>query len=108
MTHLCHAEGCMITVRPKMLFCHRHWRILPDLLKAAVYRVYVVGQEDRKDPSALYLMVQGVAVAFVARHEGRWSEEQTHAHLERRFELFHEKLGAAEKVLFRKLMEAWP
>lgn len=50
--------------------CGRHWRIVPDVLKKALKKVYVQGQENRKDPSSEYLLTAAVCVEQVARKEG--------------------------------------
>lgn len=71
--HKCHAEGCNISVPPKMLFCRKHWAMLPAKLKAEIWREYKPGQEIRKDPTPAYMEVQRRAVAAVAAIEGRQS-----------------------------------
>jgi hypothetical protein len=69
--HACHAVGCDVAVPPKMLFCLRHWRMVPRELQRRVWRAYVPGQEIRKDPTDEYIEVQREVVAYVARLEGR-------------------------------------
>jgi hypothetical protein len=54
-----------------MLFCFRHWRMVPRPLQRRVWAAYVPGQEIRKDPTDEYLEVQKEAVTEVARREGR-------------------------------------
>ena len=60
--HDCHAEGCPLPVPPRMLFCRKHWGMLDERLKRAVWREYRPGQENDKKPSLRYLAVQRYAV----------------------------------------------
>lgn len=71
MSHTCHAEGCAKPVPPRMFSCARHWRMVPVKLQRALWREYRDGQEDRKDPSRRYLVVQALCRAAIARREGR-------------------------------------
>jgi len=71
MAHHCHAEGCEVSVPPKMLMCLRHWRMVPKGLQREVWRTYRPGQEVDKSPSAEYLKAHLAAVAAVAEKEGR-------------------------------------
>ena len=74
MIHLCHAIGCNVQVRPQLLMCLKHWRLVPRDLQRAVWAAYVPGQEIRKDPTDEYLEVHRAAVEAVARREGRLTE----------------------------------
>ena len=74
MIHVCHAIGCNVQVRPQLLMCLKHWRLIPRDLQRAVWAAYVPGQEIRKDPTDEYLDVQRAAVEAVARREGRLTE----------------------------------
>lgn len=71
--HECHADGCKSEIPPKLLFCARHWRMLPKYLQRSVWDAYVPGQEITKTPTAKYLDVMREAIRFVARAEGRAS-----------------------------------
>lgn len=71
MSHRCHAEGCNVEVPPKMLMCLRHWRMVPKKLQQDVWRTYVPGQENRKDPTDEYMKAHRAAIAAVAAKEGR-------------------------------------
>ena len=71
MSHHCHARGCEANVPPRMLMCLRHWRMVPQQLKQAVYRLYVPGQEVRKDPTRGYLAAADAACKAV------WKKEAT-------------------------------
>lgn len=69
--HVCHADGCEVSVPPKMLMCLRHWKMVPRSIQLRVWREYVPGQEVRKDPSSEYLEVMREAIEAVAEKEGR-------------------------------------
>lgn len=96
MAHTCHAEGCAKAVPPRMLFCLPHWRKTPRHLQAAIWRTYREGQEVRKNPSALYLVVQAMAVAAVARMEGKFTPDQAVDHIHGRIELVWSRLTDAD------------
>lgn len=66
MKHDCHASGCSLPVPPRMLFCRKHWGMLDERLKVAVWSEYRPGQEVRKDPSLRYLAVQQYTVGSLA------------------------------------------
>lgn len=57
MSHTCHHPGCTKAVPPKMWGCLKHWRRLPQRLRAKVWAAYVPGQEITKTPSAAYIAV---------------------------------------------------
>jgi hypothetical protein len=65
MTHTCHAPHCTRAVPPHMYACSEHWYALPKVYRDAVWRVYVPGQERRKDPSPSYMAVQRAACAYL-------------------------------------------
>lgn len=71
--HLCHAEGCLTAVPPRLLMCLKHWRLVPADLQNEVWRTYRRGQEVSKDPSGEYMIAQKAAVEAVAIAEGRRS-----------------------------------
>ena len=70
MTHICHARGCDRAVRPELLMCYRHWRMVPRGIQAAVYKHYRAGQCDDKRPSAEWHEAASAAIGFVALGEG--------------------------------------
>ncbi len=78
LKHRCHAHGCDKGIPPKLLFCRRHWGMLCAALQREIWRTYVPGQEDRKDPSAEYLVAHHRSVAFVARREGHVAASVEH------------------------------
>ena len=49
--------------------------MVPKDLQRLVWAFYVPGQEVRKNPSAGYMVVQGIAVAHVAWMEDKWSAQ---------------------------------
>lgn len=63
--HKCHAEGCLVSVPPKLLMCARHWRMVPQGLKLAVWRHYRPGQEIDKNPTEEYLAAARAAIESV-------------------------------------------
>lgn len=69
--HHCHARGCKVDVSPKLLMCPRHWRMVPPDMQRAVWRAYVHGQEERKDPSDAWMRAADRAIGHVAMLEGR-------------------------------------
>jgi hypothetical protein len=69
MSHVCHAHQCFRKVDPKLLFCYPHWKKLPKVAQDVIWREYRAGQEITKDPSARYVVAQGVAVIIVAAAE---------------------------------------
>lgn len=78
MAHTCHAYNCSKTVPPAMLFCRTHWGKTPRAVQRAVWALYKPGQENRKDPSRGYLLIQAYAVCVVAVKEGldpKWAVE---------------------------------
>lgn len=80
MTHRCHAHGCETPCQPRMLFCLRHWRMVPKPIQSAVWQTYRRGQERTKRPSHVYLVVQGIAVAAVGLRDGSMTVDQAKAH----------------------------
>lgn len=71
MTHTCHAKGCRTSVRPELLMCARHWRMVPRALQLAVWRHYRAGQCDDKSPSADWLAAARAAIDAVASQESK-------------------------------------
>jgi hypothetical protein len=67
--HKCHAIGCGVPVKPEMLMCNFHWRLVPPLLKHAVWDHYRIGQCDDKRPSKAWLDTADAAIAAVAKKE---------------------------------------
>lgn len=66
MKHHCHAHGCERAVPPRLFVCRKHWGMLDERIKAAIWRHYRPGQENDKNPSLSYLAVQQYAVGVLA------------------------------------------
>ena len=73
MVHECHARGCGVAVRPELLMCAAHWRIVPARIKAAVWANYRVGQCSDKKPSKAWHDAADEAIKFVAAYEATYA-----------------------------------
>lgn len=73
MSHVCHAEGCNVPVRPSLLMCRRHWYMVPKPIRDWIWAAYRPGQEVTKDPSDEYMEAYRAAVGAVADAEGRYN-----------------------------------
>jgi hypothetical protein len=69
--HHCHAEGCTVEVKPELLMCLRHWRMVPRPLQMQVWAFYRKGQCDDKAPSFRWCDAADAAVRAVAEQEGK-------------------------------------
>lgn len=70
--HTCHAIECEKPVPPRMLMCARHWGMLPNDHKKAIWRTYRPGQErNHALVTDAYLLAQARAVLVVAEIEDR-------------------------------------
>lgn len=69
MIHTCHAIGCLVPVRPQMLMCLKHWRMVPKGIQREVWRFYRKGQCDDKTPSKDWLSAASRARDFVRSAE---------------------------------------
>jgi hypothetical protein len=58
-------------VRPELLMCRMHWRLVPLRIQRAVWAAYRPGQCDDKRPSAAWTRAADAAIAHVAGLEGR-------------------------------------
>lgn len=66
--HACHWPGCGKQVPPAMWGCKTHWFRLPSNLRAAIWRAYEPGQEERLDPSERYIEVAKRAQEWIREH----------------------------------------
>ena len=73
--HTCHARGCTTEVRPELLFCLKHWRMVPRDLQRQVWATYRVGQCADKRPSREWLDAADAAIFAVARLEEEKKEQ---------------------------------
>ena len=71
MEHTCHARGCKVPVKPELLMCLRHWRMVPKRIQRAVWKHYREGQCDDKNPSYEWHHAADAAIASVAELEER-------------------------------------
>lgn len=70
MTHHCHAPGCTQPVAARKFACRKHWQMVPSWLQKLLLKMYVRGQEIRKDPTYEYRLVQTRCRLEIARREG--------------------------------------
>lgn len=68
--HECHWPGCATQVPPAMWGCKRHWFMLPQHLRSAVWRCYQPGQEIKGTPSREYVEVARQVQAWIAENHG--------------------------------------
>lgn len=70
--HHCHAIGCATPVPPEMLMCFQHWRRVPKVLQAAVWKAYRPGQcDDWSLVTKEWHAAANAAIQAVAKKEGR-------------------------------------
>jgi hypothetical protein len=69
--HHCHATGCTKAVKPELLMCLAHWRMVPQIIQRAVWANYRPGQCDDKDPSEAWHVAADAAIGAVASRECR-------------------------------------
>jgi len=105
MSHRCHADACGREIPPRLLMCGKHWGLVPRSLQRAVWRYYRPGQEQDKAPSAIYMLVQNVAVLEVAREERRVTGDQAVARLQRAWDLWIDKVTDGERGAYVALLE---
>lgn len=65
MTHTCHIPHCSMAVKPELLMCLMHWRLVPRPLQREVWRYYRPGQCNDQNPSRAYLDAAAAAIAAV-------------------------------------------
>jgi hypothetical protein len=58
-------------VPPNRLMCRRHWYMVPQNLRDAIWVTYRPGQEITKDVSPEYLVAAGRAIDAVTDNESR-------------------------------------
>lgn len=71
MTHACHARGCTVVVRPEMLMCLKHWRMVPKEQQQAVWQHYRRGQCADRMPSQEWHQAADAAIKTVFEKEAR-------------------------------------
>lgn len=72
MNHTCHAIDCYTEVKPELLMCLKHWRMVPRKLQSAVWATYRRGQcDDHSMVTEEYLLAAANAIDAVAVKEGK-------------------------------------
>lgn len=70
MSHTCHAYQCNVAVKPEMMMCFRHWKMVPTLIQKKIWATYRRGQCDDKQISIDYGKAAKAAIRAVAQKEG--------------------------------------
>lgn len=84
LRHRCHARNCTTPVKPEMLMCLRHWRMVPRDIQRRVWATYM-------RPSEAWHQAADAAIAAVAAKEcatpkqDRWREAMSYAEQSRDF-----------------------
>jgi hypothetical protein len=52
--HACHAFACKAATKPSLFMCPRHWRMVPQEMKDALWAAYRPGQEIDKRTTREY------------------------------------------------------
>jgi hypothetical protein len=65
VTHTCHIPDCNVGVKPELLMCLVHWKMVPKALQREVWRHYRRGQCDDKQPSAEWIAAAHAGIAAV-------------------------------------------
>ncbi len=69
--HRCHARHCDTPVKPEMLMCLKHWRMVPKAIQRRIWAEYRPGQCDDKNISEAWLSAADEAIAAVLTKEQR-------------------------------------
>jgi hypothetical protein len=69
--HTCHARGCDRHIKPELLMCPHHWRLVHPTIQRAVWSNYRAGQCDDMAPSKFWIRAADAAIGYVARLEGK-------------------------------------
>ena len=69
MSHHCHAKKCKVPVKPELLMCYKHWKMVPKEIQNRVWKYYRLGQCDDKKPSKEWLDAANDAIDAVWRFE---------------------------------------
>lgn len=67
--HTCHWPSCGREVPPKLWGCRAHWYLLPKWIRNEIWKAYIPGQEERKDPSSEYVKIARIAHDWVLEYE---------------------------------------
>ena len=69
MSHHCHAKKCKVPVKPELLMCYKHWKMVPKEIQNRVWKYYRPGQCDDKKPSKEWIDAANDAIDAVWRFE---------------------------------------
>lgn len=67
--HCCHAKNCSVEVKPELLMCFKHWKMVPKAIQLKVWKHYRPGQCDDKKPSKEWFEAAHQAINAVAVKE---------------------------------------
>jgi hypothetical protein len=67
--HHCHAKGCSVEVKPELLMCYKHWRMVPKAIQKKVWEHYRPGQCNDKNPSKEWHQAADEAIKYVYEKE---------------------------------------
>lgn len=65
MSHYCHARGCKVEVKPELLMCFHHWKMVPVMIQRRVWNAYRQGQCEDKNPSEAWRRAADEAIQAV-------------------------------------------
>ena len=63
--HKCHIGHCNVKTKPELLFCRKHWAMVPQKMKDQVWEFYKEGQCNTKRPSRNWVMAAANARVYV-------------------------------------------
>jgi len=67
-SHECHWPGCGKLVPPAKWGCSKHWFTLPAILRAKLWRAYVIGQEETQTPTREYIKIAREIQDWIAEY----------------------------------------
>lgn len=65
--HYCHISGCQALIKPALLFCSRHWAMVPEEMQKRVYASYRDGQCDDNNPTRGWVLAASEARRHVEK-----------------------------------------
>lgn len=80
--HTCHARECPRHVKPELLMCPFHWKMVAPKIQKAVWANYRAGQCQDMRPSKAWHIAASAAIGFVARLEKKLVTRAEHVALE--------------------------
>lgn len=68
----CYATGCLVSIPWALVFCSKHWRALPQVLRDAIWITYHAFDQNRTDEMLVdYWTACGNAVEHIAKTEDK-------------------------------------